>query len=163
MVFLFRSDPLRDKLWLIFKATRTHARNLAMFALTYKSSMLFLRKTSPNGKEMPIHTFLAGLIGGYLVFGRGIQSSVNQQIVIYVFARVMLALAKILVVKRNEGGLGVGWEMRERIQSNAWPVFASLSWAMVMWIFRWYPDTVQPSLKSSMNYMSVIPFSTFGP
>lgn len=124
-----------------------------MFALMYKSSMLFLRKTSPAGKELPMHTFLAGLTGGYFVFGRGIQSSVNQQIVIYVFARVVLALAKITVVKKSEGGLGVGWEMREKIQGNAWPVFASLSWAMVMWIFRWYPETVQPSLKSSMQYM----------
>ena len=157
MVFLFRSGPLRDKLWLIFKATRTHARNLALFALIYKSSMLFLQRTSPTGKELSMHTFLAGLTGGYLVFGRGIQSSVNQQIVIYVFARVMLALAKIMVVKRSDGGFGVGWEMREKIQSHAWPVFASLSWAMVMWTFRWYPETIQPSLKSSMNYMSVIP------
>ena len=157
MVFLFRSGSLQDKLRLIYKATRTHARNLAMFALIYKSSMLFLRKTSPTGKEMSMHTFLAGLTGGYLVFGRGIQSSVNQQIVIYVFARVILALAKIMVMKKNEGGLGVGWEMRGKIQSNAWPVFASLSWAMVMWIFRWYPDTIQPSLKSSMKYMYVSP------
>lgn len=155
MVFLFRSGALRDKLWLIYKATRTHARNLAMFALTYKSSMLFLQRTSPTGKEMPMHSFLAGLTGGYLVFGRGIQSSVNQQIVIYIFARVMLALAKILVAKKNEGGLGVGRDMREKVQDNAWPVFASLSWAMVMWIFRWYPDTVQPSLKSSMKYIYV--------
>ena len=157
MVFLFRSGTVRNKLWLIYKATRTHARNLAMFALLYKSSMLFLQKTSPTGKEMPMHTFLAGLTGGYLVFGRGIQSSVNQQIVIYVFARVVLALAKITVVKKSEGGFGVGLEMRERLQSNAWPVFASLSWAMVMWIFRWYPDTIQPSLKSSMQYMYVFP------
>ena len=126
-----------------------------MFALVYKSSMLFLRKTSTTGKELSSHTFLAGLTGGYVVFGRGIQSSVNQQIVIYVFARVMLALAKIMVVKRSEGGLGVGWEAREKIQANAWPVFASLSWAMVMWIFRWYPETIQPSLKSSMKYMYV--------
>ena len=88
-----------------------------------------------------------------MVFGRGIQSSVNQQIVIYVFARVMLAWGKILVKKRNEGGLGVGWAMRERIENNAWPVFASLSWAMVMWMFRWYPETIQPSLRSSMKYM----------
>lgn len=96
-----------------------------------------------------------------MVFGRGIQSSVNQQIVIYVFARVVLALAKIMVVKKSEGGLGVGWEMREKIQSNAWPVFASLSWAMVMWIFRWYPHTLQPSLKSSMKYMYVVPNISF--
>ena len=98
-------------------------------------------------------------MGGYYVFGRGIQSSVNQQIVIYVFARVVLALAKLAVQKRREGGfLGVGWEMREKVTGNAWPVFASLSWAGVMWVFRWYPETLQPSLRSSMKYMWV-PFS----
>lgn len=108
---------------------------------------------SPDRKELSWHTFIAGLTGGYYVFGRGIQSSVNQQIVIYVFARVMLALAKLMIKKKNEGGLGVGWAARERIQTNAWPVFASLSWAFVMWIFRWHPETIQPSLKSSMKYM----------
>lgn len=137
----------------MYKATRTHARNLATFALIYKASMLFLLRTSPNDKELPIHTFLAGLTGGYFVFGRGIQSSVNQQIVIYVFARVVLAVAKTMVLKRNEGGLGVGWDARAKIQNNAWPIFASLSWASVMYLFRWYPDTLQPSLKSSMQYM----------
>ncbi|KAL6720666.1 hypothetical protein ACLMJK_002591 [Lecanora helva] len=155
MVFLFRSGPLRDKLRLILKATRTHARNLATFAFTYKASMVLLRRASLSGKEHASHSFLAGLTGGYLVFGRGIQSSVNQQIVIYVFARVMLALAKLTIQKRSEGGVGIGRDLRERVQRNAWPVFASLSWAMVMWIFRWYPDTIQPSLKSSMKYIYV--------
>lgn len=117
--------------------------------------MLFLRRASANGKEHPAHTFVAGLTGGYLVFGRGIQSSVNQQIVIYVFARVVLALAKLSVQRRSEGGVGMGRELREKVQRNAWPVFASLSWAMVMWLYRWYPETIQPSLRSSMKYMSV--------
>lgn len=117
--------------------------------------MLFLRRASLNGKEHPVHSFLAGLTGGYLVFGRGIQSSVNQQIVIYVFARVVLALAKLSVQRRSEGGVGMGRELREKVRMNAWPVFASLSWAMVMWVFRWYPETIQPSLRSSMKYMWV--------
>ena len=114
---------------------------------------MLLRHSSINGKEHPSHSFFAGLTGGYLVFGRGIQSSVNQQIVIYVFARVMLALAKLSVQRRSEGGVGMGTNLSEKVQHNAWPVFASLSWAMVMWVFRWYPDTIQPSLRSSMKYM----------
>jgi hypothetical protein len=54
-----------------------------------------------------------------------------------------------------------GWElvrdpqMREMVEKNAWPVFASLSWALVMWLFKWHPDVMQPSLRSSMNYMWV--------
>ena len=46
-------------------------------------------------------------------------------------------------------------ETKAKIQQNAWPVFASLSWACVMYIFRWQPESIQPSLRSSMKYMYV--------
>lgn len=140
---------LRDKLRIVFKATFQHARNLATFATIYKTILVVFRKTSSEGKDSPLHTFLAGLVGGYMVFGRGIQSSVNQQIVIYVFARVVLALARLIVQK---GGV-IPRELRETVTNNAWPVFAALSWAGVMWLYRWHPETIQPSLKSSMKYM----------
>ena len=42
-----------------------------------------------------------------------------------------------------------------RITYYAWPVFASVSWAMVMYLFRHYPEDLQPSLRSSMNYIYV--------
>ena len=140
-----------EKIRVVLKATRQHARNLATYAMIYKTSMLLLRAASPSGKEASSHTFLAGLVGGYVVFGRSMHSSVNQQIVIYVFARVVLALAKLAVRE----GSGISQEARTRITTNAWPVFASLSWAFVMWIFRWHPETIQPSLRSSMRYMYV--------
>jgi peroxisomal membrane protein 4 len=168
MVFLFRSGTLREKLKLIFKATRQHATNLAKFALLYKSGMLLLKKIN-GGKEESVHTFLAGLLGGYWVFGHGraAHSSVNQQIVIYVFARVMLAMAKLAVqppgdnilIGGSYGGhggkglLGLSEKQLELVRKKSWPVFASLSWAFVMWLFRWYPETLQPSLRSSMTYI----------
>lgn len=163
---------------MIFKATRQHARNLATFALIYKGCMLFLRHlpllpasssstsstlgsstTTTLIKEGPLDTFLAGLVGGYFVFGRGMQSSVNQQIVIYVFARVTLALAKLLVRRANVLGTGPqGLALRAHVERNAWPTFAALSWALVMWLYRWYPELLQPSLRSSMRYMYVFAF-----
>lgn len=171
MVFLFRSGSVREKLYLIYKATRQHARNLAMFALVYKTAVLLLRYSHPR-KESSSDAFVAGLLGGWVVFGRGGASSVNQQICIYVAARVVLALAKLSLVGPSTGiyggaggktGVGVsrgGWvqdllgeEAARRVRKNTWPVFASLSWAMVMWMFRWYPDTLQPSMRSSMTYM----------
>ncbi|KAK0920449.1 hypothetical protein LTR91_002598 [Friedmanniomyces endolithicus] len=168
MVLLFRSGILREKLWLIFKATRQHATNLAKFALLYKSSMLALKNVN-GGKEESVHTFLAGLFGGCWVFGHGrsANSSVNQQIVIYVFARVVLATAKLAVqppgdnslVASSYGGrggkglLGLSEQQLEAVRRNSWPVFASLSWASVMWLFRYYPETLQPSLRSSMTYI----------
>lgn len=164
MIVLFRSGSLRSKAWLVFKATRQHARNLALFALVYKSSMMFLRHTSPTGKERHYDSFLAGLIGGYTIFGRDIHNSVSQQIVIYVFARVCLAVAKIAVqpkhvgrIEGGGGGMGLipNEELRKEIIRNGWPAFASFSWAAVMYVFRWHPETVQPSLRSSMSYIYV--------
>ena len=139
----------KEKLKIIFKATRTHARNLATFAVIYKTIVLLIRHAPPSGKEASYDTFLAGLIGGYIVFGRNSQSSVNQQIVTYVFARVVLALAKMSVQK---GGL-VPVQLREQVIRNAWPMFAAVSWGTVMWLFRWFPETVQPSMRSSMQYI----------
>jgi peroxisomal membrane protein 4 len=106
----------------------------------------------------PYDTFIAGLVGGYIVFGgrskrSGKISSVNQQIVIYVFARVILALAR-LAVKPGYGLPVVSKEpLHSQISYYAWPVFASVSWASVMYIFRWHPEDLQSSLRSSMTYI----------
>ena len=88
MIFLFRSGTVREKLALIFRATRTHAQNLAKYASVYKLTMLLLKHLGGTpGKEGPYDTFVAGLVGGYLVFGRrskrGHVSSVSKQIVIF--------------------------------------------------------------------------------
>lgn len=47
----------------------------------------------------------------------------------------------------------VGREVGDVVRRNAWPVFAAASLGAVMWLFRWHPDTLQPSLRSSMKYM----------
>lgn len=52
-------------------------------------------------------------------------------------------------------------EARTQITNHAWPAFASLSWALVMYIFRWYPETLMSSLRSSMVYMYVVLPSSF--
>ncbi|PLN82864.1 putative peroxisomal membrane protein [Aspergillus taichungensis] len=155
MIFLFRSGTFREKAKLVFKATRQHARNLATFAFIYKSVMLALRYLNPTGvgKEGPYDSFFAGALGGYAVFGRH-KTSVTQQIVIYVFARVVLAAGKLSVQPNmHPFSSFITPESRTQIQNNAWPVFASLSWAFVMYIFRWYPETLMSSLRSSMVYI----------
>jgi hypothetical protein len=88
MIFLFRSGTLREKIGLIFRATKTHAQNLAKYATIYKTTMLALKYSGSNrGQEGKWDTFFAGLLGGYVVFGRrskkGHVSSVSKQIVIF--------------------------------------------------------------------------------
>ncbi|KAL2870009.1 Tim17/Tim22/Tim23/Pmp24 family protein [Aspergillus lucknowensis] len=155
MIFLFRSGTVREKVKLVLNATRQHARNLAMFCLIYKSSMIVLRNVNPAGvgKEGKYDSFFAGLLGGYAVFGRH-KSSITQQIVIYIFARVVLGFAK-LSIKPGAHPLSslIGPEARKQIEGNAWAVFASFSWAFVMYLFRWHPETLMSSLRSSMVYI----------
>jgi peroxisomal membrane protein 4 len=72
MVFLFRSGTFHEKLRLVYKATRQHAKNLATFAVIYKTCMLLLRIIGPEGsirspdamggKEGPYDTFLSGAV-----------------------------------------------------------------------------------------------------
>jgi peroxisomal membrane protein 4 len=66
----------------------------------------------------------------------------------------MLALAK-LSIQPNMHPLSslITPEARTKIADNAWPVFASLTWASVMYVFRWHPETIVNSLRSSMTYM----------
>ncbi|KAL4798236.1 Tim17/Tim22/Tim23/Pmp24 family-domain-containing protein [Aspergillus venezuelensis] len=155
MIFLFRSGTVREKVKLVLNATRQHARNLAVFALIYKSSMIALRNVNPAGvgKEGQYDSFFAGLLGGYAVFGRH-KSSITQQIVIYIFARVVLGFAK-LAIKPGAHPLSdmITPEARKSIEGNAWAVFASMSWALVMYLFRWHPETLMSSLRSSMVYI----------
>ncbi|KAM3499538.1 hypothetical protein MY10362_007216 [Beauveria mimosiformis] len=160
MVFLFRSGTFRQKCQLVFRATKKHASNLARFATIYKLVLLALKHYGPTpGKEGPYDSFFAGLIGGYFVFGQrsprtGKISSVSQQIVIYIFARVCLGLAKIAV---KPGATPLPWvadePLRSRINNAAWPAFAALSWGAVMLLFRYHPDELQSSLRSSMTYI----------
>jgi len=158
MIFLFRSGTVQEKVSLIFAATRKHAANLAKYATVYKVTMLLLKRMGATpGKEGPYDTLFAGMLGGYLVFGqrskKGHVSSVSKQIVIFVFARACLSLAKVLV--QPETGIIRNPDLSKRISHDAWPVFAALSWGAIMWLFRWYPDTVQSGLRSSMDYIYV--------
>ncbi len=43
--------------------------------------------------------------------------------------------------------------LHSKVNYYAWPAFASLSWAMVMLLFKHYPEELQSSLRSSMVYI----------
>ncbi|CAG8463626.1 11645_t:CDS:2 [Scutellospora calospora] len=139
MTFLFRPGSLKDKLTFIFDATKQHSKNLAFFVTIYKT-LMYLQKKINGGKEQNGHSFIAGLIGGYIIFGE--NNNINQQIVLYVFARIMIGLAK-LPVKRNT--------ISE--PKHTFSIFAAVVWGVVMWLFRHDREVLQPSLQASMQYL----------
>jgi peroxisomal membrane protein 4 len=61
----------------IYKTTKQHAFNLAKFVSLYKVLLLLQRKAN-GGKQRSADTFVAGLLGGYVVFGD--RSAVNEQV-----------------------------------------------------------------------------------
>ncbi|KAJ3112594.1 Peroxisomal membrane protein 4, partial [Physocladia obscura] len=75
MTFLFSEGSLQDKFRRIFKATFQHSKNLAFFVTIYKTLMVLQRRA--KGKEDGADSFIAGLIGGYFVFGQ--DNNINQQ------------------------------------------------------------------------------------
>ncbi|KAK9479789.1 Tim17/Tim22/Tim23/Pmp24 family-domain-containing protein [Lipomyces japonicus] len=145
MTFLFRNGTIKSKLKLVLNATKEHARNLGTFVFIYKATLYILKKT--HEKEQPTDTLIAGLLGGYFVFGRGGKSSVNQQIVLYVFSRVVLGLSKLAVEKR------VIPSISDEIGNTVYPIFASVCWGLVMYLFRTDPQVLQVSMKNSMDYI----------
>jgi len=94
-------------------------------------------------KSAPLRAFAAGALGGYAVFGD--PTPVNQQIVLYVFARVCMGFASSLGRTK--------WGEKHIDKRRAWTMFASLTWASVMGLFEWDATVLQRSMANSMVYL----------
>ena len=117
-------------------------------------------------------SFFAGLVGGCYIFGNDnavvqqvppeslvinnsiIRTAVDNQMNLYVFARVMQGLARLAIRK------GVVKDSRGTVAKYSWPIFGSLTWAAVMYLFRWYPEVIQVFL-SVMNGLIVAEYEKF--
>ncbi|KAJ2624131.1 hypothetical protein GGI26_001706 [Coemansia sp. RSA 1358] len=140
MTLLFRTGSVQDKLTAILKATKAHARGLAFFVTIYKSLMLLQRQITSDGKNTDIHTFIAGCVGGWFVFGE--KTSVNQQIVLYLFSRIAMGLVNTAMKAGNFNA-----------PPNSFAMFAAICWGIVMVLFRRDKSMLQDSLKNSMTYL----------
>lgn len=76
MAGLLTGYSLSDKIRFIITATLKHATNLLKFATIYKSILFVLRRL--QGKEAYVDTFIAGAVGGYIVFHE--DNAINQQV-----------------------------------------------------------------------------------
>lgn len=61
----------------------------------------------------------------------------------YLLSRILFALSRLAVEK--------GFIPKPK--HDPFPLFATLVWGIVLWLFEFYPHTLQPSLQSSMNYL----------
>lgn len=132
---------------------RSHTR------ISRAMSMPLPEAAPPGHPEHVYHSFLAGAVGGYLVWGR--YSSVNFQIVLYLASRVSVALYKkiALYLRRrrllHEGVRNADVETFDSASShhngNIYPFAAAIIWGLVMALFEESPELLHPSLKTSMD------------
>ncbi|KAF8640771.1 hypothetical protein AX17_000421 [Amanita inopinata Kibby_2008] len=153
MSILFGRGDWKQRLRAIYRATRQHALNLAKFVTLYKT-LLLIQKKFNGGKERNADTFIAGLIGGYTVFGE--RNAVNEQIVLYVVSRVVASfLPRANAPYRTTSHSMVAGSQVKPVppDSRYFTVFAALSWGAVMWLFRNRGETIQPGMFNSMKYL----------
>ena len=152
MAILFGRGDWSQRARMIFKATKQHATNLAKFVTIYKA-LLLVQKRANGGKEKGADSFLAGLIGGYLVFGD--RTAVNEQIVLYVCSRVVASFIPRAFPPPPPNPNASVTTPAKAIPPNAriFSVFAALSWGAVMWLFKYQPETLQPGMANSMQYL----------
>ncbi|XP_039623303.1 peroxisomal membrane protein 4 [Polypterus senegalus] len=139
MTFLFKNGSLQDKVRAIIQATYTHSRNLACFVFIYKGLVALQRWLQK--RTLQSHSFLAGCVGGWIVFGD--NNHINSQINMYLLSRIIFGLVRLAAEK--------GYIPQTK--HDPFPVFATLVWGIVLWLFEYHPHTLQPSLQSSMNYL----------
>ncbi|KZS93272.1 peroxisomal membrane protein 4 [Sistotremastrum niveocremeum HHB9708] len=156
MSILFGRGGWKERAKQIFKATRQHATNLAAFVTLYKT-MLLMQKKFNGGKERTTDTFIAGLIGGYIVFGD--RNAINEQIVLYVCSRVVASFipragGAAVVDNSRASGSGSGSGLKSiPPDARLFSLFAAVCWGSVMWLFNHRGQTIQPGMYSSMRYL----------
>jgi len=114
---------------------------------------LLLQKKANGGKERSADTFIAGLIGGYAVFGD--RTAVNEQIVLYVVSRVVASFLPRAGTPYSKVPLPDGPTLARPIPPDGryFSVFAALAWGAVMWLFKHRGESIQPGMFNSMTYL----------
>jgi len=99
---------------------------------------------SPGLPEHPYHAFLAGSMGGYVVWGR--YSGVNYQLILYLASRIIVGC---MTLASEKGIPPFSWK-RFAFQKS-YPIAAAAIWGTVMMLFEEYPNVLHPSLRRSMD------------
>jgi len=135
-----------ERISLVVKQMFIHGKNLGLFVLFYKSICCLGRNVGINNG---VESWIAGLFGGYWAFGdnKGISGSVNNQIVLYLFARGIQG-ALITGVKQGiiPSALDIG-------SPRGFRFLAAFSLALILYLTEYHPKNLNPSFMRTMEYL----------
>jgi peroxisomal membrane protein 4 len=140
MSFLFGRGTIMDKFKNILTATWTHSRNLGLFVGAFKAGLALLRRIRGGKNDDPLNAFLAGFVASWFIWGP--FTSINSQINMYVYARLIMGLTRY--GQKNGYIKSLPYE---------YPIAASLCWAATLWLFYKDKSVLQGSLQDSSTYL----------
>lgn len=152
MVFLFGSGTPREKFRKILTATRQHASRLGMYVALYKTVMIVLRDLFHNGKQSPNDSFIAGLIGGWYMFGE--RTPVNEQVRIELLTQIVLyCVGRCIASLIPRADVPSDYPAHKVIpvDNTSHQIFAALTWGWVMWLFTNRRQNLNGGLVNSMD------------
>jgi Peroxisomal membrane protein 24. len=138
ITILFKKGTLKDKASHIVQLTTEHAKNLGSYVFTFKALLYLLCRIT--GKRQKVNHLVSGFLSGYICFRQ--NTPVNYQITLYLLSRILVGGAQRLADKT-----GI---LKD---ANAYPILAAVCWALVMFLYEDDASTLQPSLKSSMDFL----------
>lgn len=143
---LFPSRDHVSKVRFVLKQMFYHGRNLGLYVLIYKAICNICRNM---GVSNGIDSWIGGFIGGAVAFGdsRGISGSVNNQIVLYLFARGVEGLIRLL---QNKFSLPQEYDIKS---PKGFRVFAGFSLALILWLTEYHPEVLSPSFNRTMHFL----------
>ena len=145
MMILFK--PLnKNNLKQLFKLTFEHANNLGKFVLIYKLLVQILNKyISPT----LTNTFIAGTVGGVIAFGN--KTPVSYQLFLYFLSRNFGGIME--EIHRRLWSHLSAKQRKEMVTNFFYPLFASVVWGLVMFLFEYERSVLQQSMVSSMKFI----------
>lgn len=143
---LFREGNVVERMKFILKQMLYHARNLGMFVGIYKAICCIMRNI---GIDNGIESLIAGFIGGSFAFGdtNGVSGSVNNQIVLYLFARGIQGAVQSAV---NRAILPSYISIAT---PNGFRVFAGFTLALILYLTEHEPETLGSGFMSTMTFL----------
>eukprot|EP01122_Echinamoeba_exundans_P017042 TRINITY_DN883_c0_g2_i1.p1 TRINITY_DN883_c0_g2~~TRINITY_DN883_c0_g2_i1.p1 ORF type:complete len:242 (+),score=45.61 TRINITY_DN883_c0_g2_i1:165-890(+) len=142
---IFREKNLLNRVKFVLKQAISHGRNLGLFVFFYKSICWLCRNFA--GIHNGIESWIAGFIGGFIAFGdsHGVSGSVNNQIVLYLFARGIEGSLRTFHKK--------GWlpDSLDVASPFGFRVLAGFSLALILYLTEYQPDMLKPGFMSTMT------------
>ncbi|KYQ88219.1 transmembrane protein [Tieghemostelium lacteum] len=130
----------------VIKQMFFHGKNLGLFVLIYKSICCIFRNLGIKGG---IDSLIAGFIGGYYAFGdsKSTSGSVNNQIVLYLFARAIIGIIQGLVKRK------VIPSDLSTTTPKGFRIFAGITLALILYLTEYEPEVLNNSFMSTMTYL----------